>query len=830
MNGTGRAAPRINVLLSPHQNAFFSELADVVASELQAMGVESRIVHEPHEITPDARDVFVLLPPHEWVAIEGDAWLADDRVAARTIGISAEQPGSSFFQRNADVARRLGAAFDFSRRAVDAFRAIDIDAQHLLFGYTTRWDRFREDGNLDGPDVVFMGNFKERRLDALGGMAVSLGSHWSHLVLGDNTAPNTGSSRWFVAGDDKRALLASTKVLLNIHQADEPYFEWLRFTEAALCGAAVLTEPSSHSQPYVAGLHFATAAVTDMAAALDDLLADDARRRQLRRDAYDAVRANPFSAHLRSLVDAAAELTARPVPESLPPRSRREPLTHRNELAPTPPRPTRRAGGDTAPQSCTVELVAVGDVRLDAPDSTPGGAVTVTRVADRAAATASMRTSTATAVGLITTDAVVAPVALTALQSLVLDGADVACAMSARHRSGMWTLRGLWQPTARQLDPADLDQGWLIARPRTVQSDGTVLAGESDGSVRHAPTPAIVDLDKEPHGVVVVMATYEPDLVLLRRQVESLRAQTLRDFVCIVTDDASSPECTELMGALFARDPRFVPMFHRENVGFYANFERGLARARELRPKFVALCDQDDLWYPQKLARAVEVLERTGASMVCTDVAPVDRDRRLIASTFFGRRHPTTDSVHDLTLMNSAIGATSMCRADLLDVAMPFPPKGFRSFHDHWLARCAQLHHGLVHDPRPSMEYVQHGGNVQGFGSARQRLRPLLDVLRRPVPALPPDTTEHPDIALVARRLSELRLLEQRFGTSRPLRRTIRVHERCLRGTRPAMLSTVLSFVIDQHLRRRPRHEGIEIAYLRAAKASRLVAGGAHGA
>ena len=65
--------PRINVLLSPHQNAFFAELADVVVAELSAMGIESRIIDEPQLVTPDRRDVFVLLPPHEWITIEGDA-------------------------------------------------------------------------------------------------------------------------------------------------------------------------------------------------------------------------------------------------------------------------------------------------------------------------------------------------------------------------------------------------------------------------------------------------------------------------------------------------------------------------------------------------------------------------------------------------------------------------------------------------------------------------------------------------------------------------------------------------------------------------------------
>lgn len=810
----GADGVRINVLLSPHQNAFFAELAEVVATELAALGVDARIVGEPHTVTPEPADVFVLLPPHEWVAVEGDDWLRDPAVAGRTIGISAEQPGSSFFARNADVARRLAAAFDFSQRAVDAFRAVGIDAHHLPFGHTSRWDRYSEGGNTDGPDVLFMGNFKERRLDALGGMATTLGSHWTHLVLGDNTAPNTGSSRWFVAGDDKRSLLASSKVLLNIHQSDEPYFEWLRFTEAALCGAVVLTEPSTHSEPYVAGLHFATAPLGTMAEALDGLLSDHALRQHLRAEAYAAVRANPFSLHLRALVDVASGLTRLPVPRSLPARRRREPLPHRNALAAPPPLPTPRSSSG---HGCAVELIVVGDMAVDAPDRTDAGAVSLTRVADRRAANAAMRASSADAVGLVTTACVITPLALATLQALIADGADVACAMTARHRDGAWTLRGLWQPTGTTLDPADLDQGWLVARPPTVDDHGTVTA--RPGHVRHAPTPVYVDLEREPHGVVVVMATFEPDEELLRRQVASIRDQTMTDLTCVVTDDASSPGHRASIRSVIGDDPRFIVLEHDDRVGFYANFERGLVAARALRPAFVALCDQDDVWHPDKLTRAVETLRRTGASLVCTDVVPVDRDLHPLAESFFTRRHPTTDSVLDLTMMNSAIGATSVFRADLLDVALPFPAQGFRSFHDHWLARCAQLHRGLAHDPRPSMQYVQHGGNVQGFGAARQHLAPLLAVMRSAPPTTP--APDHPDVALVTRRLAELHLLAERFGDTRRLRRATRLHRWWLRGSRPAMWSLVASFLIDQHLRRRPRHEGIEIAYLRAARAQR---------
>ncbi len=807
---TNKRQPRINVLLSPFQNAFIAELAHVVVAETQDLGFEARILSEPDQCTPDASDVFVMLPPHEWVRLESDRWLEDDACAARTIGIGAEQPGSPFFDRNAEIGRRLGIFFDFSQRSIDAFHALGLEAEHLPFGYTRHWDRFVPDGNTFGPDIVFIGNFKERRLTALAQIADTLGNHRSHLVLGDNTAPNIASSRWFVAGDDKRSLLASAKVLLNIHQAPEPYFEWLRFTEAALCGTVVLTEPSSHSEPYLAGTHFATSSLGDMGATLDELLANDKWRNQVRLDAYEAVRSNPFATQVERLAHRAAELIDLPVPARLPGRTRRGALIHRGTLAPPQPPTSRTRQHSSISEQATTELFLVGDIEVATPAT---AAMTVLRFPDAESATAAMSASRATGVGIVTRSGRVTSAGLATLQQLIADGAEAACAMVAEQFDDTATLRGLWQPTGSKFDPTDLANGWFLVRPACVQRDGTILVTELEGSLRHAPLPAFIATTPPAPRVVVVMATFNPRFDLFRRQVQSLREQTFRDFVCIVSDDSSEASHQASIRMELAIDSRFVFVGHEHNVGFYLNFERGLVRASQYGAGYIALSDQDDYWYPDKLERAVAQLNKSGATLVFSDVAPVDGDRRLITTSFYWRRHPTTGGVLDLTMMNSAIGATSVFRSDLLRVAMPFPPPRFRAFHDHWLARCAQLSGGLIFDKQVSMEYVQHDHNIQGFSAGGTSWRALIKVLR----SAPSSRDFTDDVARVSGRLNEMRLLEQRIGTSPGLRRAISRHERCLSGGPAVIVAILLTYIRDRYLRWQPRHLGIEIGYLRAA-------------
>src|SRR4051812_35548897 len=235
--------PHVHVVVSPFQNAFFHELADVLVAELVRGGCAAS-VDDADTLTVTDESVFVLLPPHEYLAVEGGAWLLDRRLARRTIGLSAEQPSQHHFAQNAVVSRRLGAVFDFSPHAVAAYRLRGVDAAHLQFGYTPLWDRFDDDcPNPGPPEILFLGSASERRMRVIARHGWALSRHDSHLVISDNAAPNYVGSASFVSGEDKRELLRRSRLLLNLHTSDDPYFEWLRLSEAFHAGCVVLSEP-----------------------------------------------------------------------------------------------------------------------------------------------------------------------------------------------------------------------------------------------------------------------------------------------------------------------------------------------------------------------------------------------------------------------------------------------------------------------------------------------------------------------------------------------------------------------------------------------------------
>ena len=76
--------------------------------------------------------------------------------------------------------------------------------------------------------------------------------------------------------------------------------------------------------------------------------------------------------------------------------------------------------------------------------------------------------------------------------------------------------------------------------------------------------------------VAICMTTCDPPLELFRRQVDSIRAQTHTDWVCVVSDDCSAPERFAAIQEVLADDPRFVLSRTPRRLGFYRNFERAL--------------------------------------------------------------------------------------------------------------------------------------------------------------------------------------------------------------------------------------------------------------
>jgi glycosyltransferase involved in cell wall biosynthesis len=287
-------------------------------------------------------------------------------------------------------------------------------------------------------------------------------------------------------------------------------------------------------------------------------------------------------------------------------------------------------------------------------------------------------------------------------------------------------------------DPADvppwppLDYRSFVARltfPSTSAGNTarvSVKACLSSGAEREQNLGLIKLTSERPlkHGVTggdlvaICMTTFDPPTDLFARQVESIRRQTHRNWVCLISDDGTPSERFEKLRQVIGDDPRFRIERTEGRLGFYRNFERCLGHV-PADAAFVALSDHDDEWHPDKLESLIAALDHEAAVLAYADMRIVRPDGEVLAPTFWGQRRNNWTNFGSMILANTVTGAASLFRRRLLEVILPFPPNVGVSYHDHWIACVAMAVGELRFVDRPLHDYVQHGANVIGHAGCQ---------------------------------------------------------------------------------------------------------------
>lgn len=204
--------------------------------------------------------------------------------------------------------------------------------------------------------------------------------------------------------------------------------------------------------------------------------------------------------------------------------------------------------------------------------------------------------------------------------------------------------------------------------------------------------------------ISVALCTYNGERYL-PEQMDSLLAQSHRNLEIVAVDDGSSDQTPALLQAYARRDARLRVVLNPVNVGFRRNFSYAMSLCAG---DFVAPCDQDDIWLPDKLRTLIEAIG-TRALVYC--------DSELIAADgrSLGMRMSDQWVMQDIldpaafVLTNCVSGHAMLFRRDLLQGAPPVP-EAF--FHDWWLAALAASRGGVGYCQQALVRYRQHDGNV----------------------------------------------------------------------------------------------------------------------
>jgi glycosyltransferase involved in cell wall biosynthesis len=203
--------------------------------------------------------------------------------------------------------------------------------------------------------------------------------------------------------------------------------------------------------------------------------------------------------------------------------------------------------------------------------------------------------------------------------------------------------------------------------------------------------------------ISVIIPTYNSER-FVTEAIDSVLAQTFKDFEILVIDDGSTDETESLMRRYDAP----VRYIRQENGGVAVARNRGI---EESRGKYIAFLDADDTWFPEKLERQLRSLEASAGHRACYSAfLVVDADLKELGisrSARFGL------AIEDLLLRGNVIGSicTVLCERSLFETAGGFDPDLSQCADwDMWV-RLAELTEFIYLD-EPLVTYRQHDANM----------------------------------------------------------------------------------------------------------------------
>lgn len=282
--------------------------------------------------------------------------------------------------------------------------------------------------------------------------------------------------------------------------------------------------------------------------------------------------------------------------------------------------------------------------------------------------------------------------------------------------------------------------------------------------------------------LAVVLCTYNGS-EHVEEQVLSILAQAILPGEIRVYDDGSRDDTVQLVVRTWQhRGPRagavrlYIAPEAAHSFGASKNFERAMLDTPQ---PIIALSDQDDVWTPDRVAAALEVLdEHPELDLVASDAVMTDGSGQAVGRTVFEsqrltrtereqfRRHEYLPAILRRNLFP---GMTLTVRRSLIERLGPLP---LGAMHDYWAVAAAAATGRMRVIPRPLVRYRIHGGNAVGLDTGRrslaERVQTKARAFRAPLTDLP-QWLELPDRVLATGEVEPANLLREkaRFEVAR---------------------------------------------------------------
>lgn len=228
--------------------------------------------------------------------------------------------------------------------------------------------------------------------------------------------------------------------------------------------------------------------------------------------------------------------------------------------------------------------------------------------------------------------------------------------------------------------------------------------------------------------VAILVATYNGEKYL-DEQLSSIASQINADIHIIVRDDGSSDGTLRILNEYQAKCNLSILSDATPTGSPATNFIKILKDVDLSDYDYVAFSDQDDIWFPSKISRAIDILNLNKADAYSSDLIAFDSERQLSWVVKKGSNLKT----YDYLFQGASAGCTyvlSRLAINEVCTALFNENKSDLAYFSHdWLIYAICRSRGLkwTNDDFASIAYRQHSSNsfgaMPGYGGLWKRLK-----------------------------------------------------------------------------------------------------------
>lgn len=220
------------------------------------------------------------------------------------------------------------------------------------------------------------------------------------------------------------------------------------------------------------------------------------------------------------------------------------------------------------------------------------------------------------------------------------------------------------------------------------------------------------------HPLVSIALTTFNGRNFLREQLDSILSQTYQNYEVVMSDDGSDQETLDILEEYCAKDSRFRWSRSPLARGYRKNTQNAISLCKG---DIIVLCDQDDVWFPNKLQSHVNAYRDPKVMWAFNRFVITDQNGKHIGYI----EESLPDYYRHKTMLENVWGtcigaAQTSYRADIIKRTLPIPD--YCPAHDSWIQFA-------IYPAKPYFideivnTYRQHTSNEVGVTATRDILK-----------------------------------------------------------------------------------------------------------